>query len=97
VGARKTLTIAKVTLAGLKKEASGKIDDIILAVGSLNEYPRRLYKIEEYVTGKKLTAIDFAKVEEYLQQEITPITDLRSDKEYRYHVCVNLIRSFLNL
>ena len=97
VGARKTLTIAKIALAGLKKESAGKITEIILAVGSLNEYPRRLYKIEEYVSGKKLTEINFGIVDDYLQQEITPISDLRSDKEYRYHVCVNLIRSFLNL
>ena len=97
VGARKSLTIAKVALAGLKKESDEKIEEIILAVGSLNEYPRRLYKIEEYVTGKKLTETDFRKVDELLQKEITPITDLRSDKEYRFHVCVNLIRSFLNL
>lgn len=97
VGARKTLTIAKIALAGLKKESDGRIIEILLSVGSLNEYARRLYLVEEYVSGKKLTEIDFTKVDEYLQQEITPISDLRSDKEYRYHVCANLIRSFLNL
>ena len=74
-----------------------KIIDIKLAVGSLTEYPRRLFKVEKYVTGKTLLEIDFEKVEEFLSMEITPISDLRSDNEYRYHVCVNLIRTFLNL
>lgn len=96
VGSRNSLAIAKVAVAGIKKVVKEKIIDIKLAVGSLNEYPRRLFKVEEYVTGKALTEIDFNKVDEYLQQEITPISDLRSDKEYRYHVCVNLIRTFLN-
>ncbi len=96
VGARKSLTIAKVALAGLKKESFHKISDIKLAVGSLNEFPRRLSKIEDYLLGKTLTEVDYLKIEEILTQEITPITDLRSDKEYRFHVCANLIRTFLN-
>lgn len=96
VGSRNSLAIAKVAVAGIKKVSKEKITDIKIAVGSLNEYPRRLFKVEKYVTGKTLTEIDFNKVDEFLQQEITPISDLRSDKEYRYHVCVNLIRTFLN-
>jgi len=96
VGSRNSLAIAKVAVAGLKRVSKEKITDIKIAVGSLNEYPRRLFKVEEYVTGKTLLEIDFETVEELLNIEITPISDLRSDKEYRYHVCVNLIRTFLN-
>ncbi|MCK4654577.1 MAG: xanthine dehydrogenase family protein subunit M [Candidatus Cloacimonetes bacterium] len=96
VGSRRTLTISKVTLAGMKKVSGQRISQIRLAVGSLNEFPRRLFKVEDYITDKTLTEIDFSRVENLLGKEITPITDLRSDKEYRYHVCVNLIRSFLN-
>lgn len=96
VGSRNSLAIAKVAVAGIKKITNDRIIDIKLAVGSLNEYPRRLFKVEEYITGKTLVEIDFEKVEEFLSMEITPISDLRSDKEYRYHVCVNLIRTFLN-
>ena len=96
VGSRNSLAIAKVAIAGIKKVEKEKIINIKIAVGSLTEYPRRLFKVEEYVTGKTLLEIDFEKVEESLSMEITPISDLRSDKEYRYHVCVNLIRTFLN-
>lgn len=96
VGSRNSLAIAKIAIAGIKKVEKEKIIDIKIAVGSLTEYPRRLFKVEEYVTGKNLLGIDFKKVEEFLSMEITPISDLRSDKEYRYHVCVNLIRTFLN-
>jgi CO/xanthine dehydrogenase FAD-binding subunit len=96
VGSRNSLAIAKVAIAGIKKVEKEKIINIKLAVGSLTEYPRRLFKVEKYVTGKNLLEIDFEKVEKSLSMEITPISDLRSDKEYRYHVCVNLIRAFLN-
>ena len=96
VGSRNSLAIAKVAIAGIKKVGKEKIIDIKIAVGSLTEYPRRLFKVEEYVKGKTLLEIDFEKVEKFLNMEITPISDLRSDKEYRYHVCVNLIRTFLN-
>jgi CO/xanthine dehydrogenase FAD-binding subunit len=96
VGSRNSLTIAKVAVSSMKRVEHEKITDIKIAVGSLNEYPRRLYKVEEYIIGKSITDIDYEKVEEFLNMEITPISDLRSDKEYRYHVCVNLIRTFLN-
>ncbi len=96
VGSRKTLTIAKIALAGLKIIENNLFKEIKLAVGSLNEFPRRLYKLEDYLKDKSVNEIDFAELENQLKQEITPITDLRSDKEYRYQVCVNLIRTFLN-
>lgn len=96
VGARKTLTIAKVALAGLKKIEDRTITEIKLAVGSLNEYPRRLQLLEKYLINKKIDQLNKKNISEILNQEITPISDLRSDKEYRYNVCLNLIRTFLN-
>ncbi len=95
VGARQILTIAKVSLAGLIKEKNGTIKRIKLAVGSLNEYARRLGKLEKFLLNKQRKNIDFAKVKKNLTEEITPITDLRSDKDYRFAVCYNLIVSFL--
>lgn len=88
VGSRKALTIAKVALAGMKNQK-----DYILAVGSLNEYPRRLIKIEQYLSS--CIAPDSVKVEELLKQEITPISDMRSDKDYRFQVCLNLLLDFI--
>jgi CO/xanthine dehydrogenase FAD-binding subunit len=95
IGARATLTIAKVALAGLKRVKNGAMDEIRLAVGSLNEYPRRLEKVEEYLTGKSEKQINMLKVDFFLRNEITPISDLRSDKEYRYQVCFNLLKEFI--
>jgi CO/xanthine dehydrogenase FAD-binding subunit len=95
IGARASLTIAKISLAGLKKVNNGVIEKIHLAVGSVNEYPRRLKKVEDYLTGKQFTQINSLQTDFFLRNEITPITDLRSDKEYRYQVCFNLLNDFI--
>lgn len=95
VGSRKTLTIAKVGIAGLKKMENDLIKDIKLAVGSLNEFPRRLPQMEGFLIGKSIKQIEINSISNILQKEITPISDLRSDKEYRFQVCANLIWSFL--
>jgi aerobic carbon-monoxide dehydrogenase medium subunit len=95
VGSRSSLTIAKIGLAGLKRVEDGIVKEIKLAAGSLNEFPRRLPKLEEFLTGKELATLNFAEMEEILKQEITPISDLRSDKGYRWQVTVNLLKTFL--
>lgn len=97
VGARKTLTIAKVSLAGLKKIENESIKEIHLAAGSLNEFARRLPKLEKYITGKKRVDINLQELETILAKEITPISDLRSNKDYRFQVCLNLIKTFLEI
>ncbi|MCK4340058.1 MAG: FAD binding domain-containing protein, partial [Candidatus Cloacimonetes bacterium] len=95
IGSRKALSIAKIAVAGLKKVVNNEINEIKIAIGSLNEYPRRLDLIEDYLLNKDLKDIDFKRIRIILKEEITPITDLRSDKDYRFEVCLNLIKKFL--
>ena len=95
VGNRKTLTIAKLSLAGMARVAGGACREIRLAVGSLNEYPRRLERTENLLTGLPLSDFDLEKVEETVNEEITPISDFRSDAAYRKRVCLNLLAAFL--
>lgn len=95
VGSRSSLTIAKIGIAGLKKVENGVIKEIKLAAGSLNEYPRRLPKLEEFLTGKTVRELEISEMEKFLRQEITPISDLRSDKGYRWQVTVNLLETFI--
>lgn len=97
VGARKILTIAKVSLAAIWEMENSKIKRICLAAGSLNEYARRLPLVEQYLLNKKKTEVDLKKLEEILKQEVTPISDLRSDREYRFQVCLNLIKEIIEI
>jgi len=91
VGARKTLTIAKVSLAALLVSDKSKISKIRLAAGSLNEYARRLPLTEEFLTGKSVENIDKKELKKVIQKEVTPISDLRSDSDYRLNVFLNLV------
>ncbi len=97
VGARNALAISKLTIAGLKKTNNNRIEEIRLATGSLNEYPRLLHLLEEYLTGTPPGKISKEEIETILRQEITPISDLRSDRDYRFRVCLNLVLEFVDL
>jgi len=89
IGSRTALTIAKVALAFVKYE-----DNFKIAAGSLNEYPRRLYNVEEYITlhSQDLNDTDLMNA---LKKDVTPISDFRSDKEYRLQVCFNYLQKFI--
>lgn len=89
IGSRTALTIAKAALAFVKYDNKFRI-----AAGSLNEYPRRLYSVEEYLS---LHPDDYNDNDllNALKKDITPITDFRSDKEYRLQVCFNYLQKFL--
>ena len=96
VASRNILAISKLSLAGLKKTDNNIITDIKIAVGSLNEYPRRLFKTENYLKNLSISNVDFSEIRNLLELEITPITDFRSDKNYRFEVCQNLLTEFLS-
>jgi len=95
IGSRKSLSIAKLSLAGLKKIKDNQITEIKIATGALNEYPRRLSSLENIISAKSINEIRINEIVSVLQSEVTPISDLRSDKEYRFEVCLNLIKSFI--
>ena len=58
-------------------------------MGSLNEYARRLPAVEKVLQSGGSDA----DLQAALKKEITPITDLRSDAEYRFDVTYNLIKA----
>ena len=89
VGSRTILTIAKLSLALIKD-----IGGFRIAAGSLNEYPRRLKNVEMYLNDLTEKYEKEALINA-LKKDITPITDFRSDAEYRLQVCSNYLISFL--
>jgi len=89
IGSRTALTIAKVSLAFVKYE-----DKYRIAAGSLNEYPRRLHSVEEYISAHSQN-INTSELMTALKKDVTPISDFRSDKEYRLQVCFNYLQKFI--
>jgi len=49
--------------------------------------PVRALKIENYLNGKTLTDNVISEAQKLVEQEISPITDIRASKEYRTQMC----------
>ncbi|MCD4829002.1 MAG: xanthine dehydrogenase family protein subunit M [Candidatus Cloacimonetes bacterium] len=95
VGTRRALTIAKLSLAGMGRIENGQLSECRLAAGALNEYPRRLTAVEQHALTTPLAAITRESLNEALRRDITPIDDLRSDADYRFETCLNLLQTCL--
>ncbi|HKO63203.1 MAG TPA: xanthine dehydrogenase family protein subunit M [Pyrinomonadaceae bacterium] len=96
VGTRKAQAISKVCFAGLARMSEGYVGDIRLALGSIAPIPFRCLKTESILRGAALDpqAVEKAKLE--LEREISPIDDVRSTRNYRLRVSVNLLTDFLS-
>lgn len=95
VGTRKAQAISKVCLAATARLSDGVLDDIRIAFGSVAPVPLRCMRTEEAVRRSRLDQqlVERAKIE--LAREIVPIDDIRSTKNYRLKVSINLLEDFL--
>jgi CO/xanthine dehydrogenase FAD-binding subunit len=95
VGTRKAQAISKVCFAGTAQVRAAKIDDLRIALGSIAPVPLRCVQTEDALRGSELnkTSIDRAKA--VLANEILPIDDIRSTRNYRQQVSLNLLEDFL--
>jgi CO/xanthine dehydrogenase FAD-binding subunit len=96
VGTRKAQAISKVCVAAVGSIEKDRLEQIRLALGSIAPVPLRCLKTEAYLNGRKLDDETIAGAKEQLKQEITPIDDIRSTRNYRSRVCLNLLGDFLN-
>ena len=93
VGTRKAQAISKVCLAAAAKVNEGTIDHVRIALGSVAPIPLRCLKTEDTLRGDaERGSIENAKAE--LAREIVPIDDIRSTKDYRLRVSLNLLEDF---
>lgn len=86
-GSRKILTIAKTAIAFLKDEKEFRV-----AAGSLAPFPCRLTNVEIYLNSQD--DINDKDLMTALKNDVTPITDFRSDADYRLQVSFNYIKKF---
>ena len=95
VGTRKAQAISKICLAATARVNAGKLDHIRIALGSVAPVPLRCPKTEGVLQGATLDEITIAKARTALSQEIAPIDDIRSTKDYRLRVSLNVLEDFL--
>ena len=62
-------------------------DEYRIAFGSVGPTPIRAKKIEKLINGMSLTESLLNDAFKLVDEEISPITDIRASKEYRMHMC----------
>ena len=95
VGSRKAESITKVSFLGGYKIENNKLVDFRVAFGSVSIKVVRNQEVENKYINKDLKDIDIESVVNDYAPLVTPITDQRSNKEYRHKVAMNLLKKFL--
>ncbi|MHA1214231.1 MAG: FAD binding domain-containing protein [Candidatus Hodarchaeales archaeon] len=89
-----TVDYTWLTLA-LAAKINNKVIEHIRIASSRATKMKRLEPIEKLIEGKKLTEIDFKKLESTINESINIVSDFRSSKEYRKHLLFVLIKRML--
>lgn len=95
VGTRKAQAISKVCLAATARVSEGRVDHIRIALGSVAPIPLRCRLTEEVLQGATLDATTIDQACRQLAEEVVPIDDIRSTRNYRLKVSVNVLNDFL--
>jgi CO/xanthine dehydrogenase FAD-binding subunit len=96
VGTRAAQAISKTMFAGLLwVRRDGTVEDARLAFGSLAPTVRRLRSAERFLTGRRLDDAAAAGAAALLDDDVSPIDDIRSTRRYRLEASRNLLVRFL--
>jgi CO/xanthine dehydrogenase FAD-binding subunit len=94
VGSRRAQAISKVVLAaGARIEAGQR--RVRIGIGSVGPTSLRCKKTECLIASGKVCVNLIAEARQSLQEEISPIDDLRSTAAYRSEVAANLLEEFM--
>jgi len=95
VGTRKAQAISKVCFAGVIRIVDGKVAHIRIALGSVAPIPIRCEKTESSLHNQPLNSETIKLGAATMSSEIVPIDDIRSTRDYRLRVSLNLLQDFL--
>lgn len=95
VGTRKAQAISKVCFAGVARMNADQIVDVRIALGSVAPIPIRCVQTEGALRNQVVGTEALAAAKSALMAEIAPIDDLRSTRDYRLRVSLNLLEDFV--
>ena len=95
VGTRKAQAISKVCFAGVACMNRDQISDIRIALGSVAPIPIRCVQTETALLNQALDPRTLEAARATFAAEISPIDDLRSTRDYRLKVSLNLLEHFI--
>ena len=94
VSKRHDLDISTFTAAFWMRRENGVIGAIRIAYGGCGPVIYRLRKTEDSLGGKPLNEAEIDSAAEIARQEITPISDVRGDADFRFQLAENVLRKF---
>lgn len=95
VGTRRAQAISKVCFAATARIYEDTVADVRIVLGSVAPVPLRCLKTEDALRGVRLDRTSIEQAQAALAGEIVPIDDIRSTKDYRLKVSLNLLEDFL--
>ena len=95
VGTRKAQAISKTCFAATARMEDEQVAHVRIALGSVAPIPLRCVKTEAVIRGNRIDNDVIQQAKNELSNEITPIDDIRSTRNYRLRVSVNLLEDFL--
>jgi len=96
VGTRKAQAISKVCFAGVIRIVDGRVAHIRIALGSVAPIPIRCERTEASLQDQPLNSDAILLGGSTMSSEIVPIDDIRSTRDYRLRVSLNLLQDFLS-
>jgi len=95
VGTRKAQAISKVCFAAVAEITNNTLTHLRIALGSVAPIPIRCEQTEAALRNQKLNDETVQNGVSTLASEIAPIDDIRSTRDYRLRVSLNLLQDFL--
>lgn len=95
VGQREAMAISKVSLAVIGWKNKNRIDDIRICAGSVTAQIKRAEGTEKIISGNVLTEDIIESSRKKIMQEVAPISDIRSNAQYRKKVVGSLLQEAL--
>ena len=95
VGTRKAQAISKVCFAAVASMNGNQIEEVRIALGSVAPIPIRCAQTEDALVAKTIDADTLDTARSALTADISPIDDVRSTRDYRLTVSLNLLADFL--
>ena len=93
---RSSEDLAKVNCAVRIMVANGKCKDIRVVLGAVAPTPIRAKNVEQSLKGKEINAEAIDEAAGKVAEDISPITDVRSNVEYRTYVSQILVKRLIN-
>ncbi|WP_214659210.1 FAD binding domain-containing protein [Candidatus Formimonas warabiya] len=95
LGLRNAMAISVVSVAAGVEIEAGRIKEVNIALGSVAPTPVRAEQVEAFLAGKEISLKLLEEAAEKVNEDISPIGDVRASGEYRKMVAPVIVRRAL--